>query len=224
MKIIEKIKLFISSQKKLPFVLFLILLATILLIVTFLLFSAKKPPLEEKKGVGGIGEEVSSVVKNFEALTAPALGEEQIAEMGDKAEEVIKLGETAVDPLLLQLSHQNIKVRWLAVYALARLGHEVSKKDKEKIAAAFQKFVAKEESLALKRQAATALVSFGDKEAIPLLIECLSGDEVLLFSEPPKSLDEFCLETLKFYTAQNFDYDQSLWQDWWQKNKEGLKL
>jgi len=71
---------------------------------------------------------------------------------------------------------------------------------------------------------ANFLIYYGDKQAIPILIEKLDPNynDVYMLSEPPLPLPTYALKTLKRYTGQNFDKNVEQWQNWWEQNNEGL--
>lgn len=168
-----------------------------------------------------IKTEVSSVTKELENNQELIFDAKKTIEMNQKAERVIKMGNSTIPLLLEQIANQNWRVRWLAIYSLTRLSADTDKENKEKIKQAFNQVVAKELNFSLKYQMAVWLFGSGEKSTVPIILDCLNSEDPLLLSEPPRSTSRFCLSALQFFTDQTFDNTEK-WQNWWGKNKDKL--
>jgi hypothetical protein len=62
--------------------------------------------------------------------------------------------------------------------------------------------------------AAGSLAGLGVRESLPVLIEGLSSEEELPYSDPPRSLSAFARFVLEQYTGESFS-DAGEWQEWW---------
>lgn len=212
-----------QSATKTLIILTLTILGVLVIVVVYFLIKGqpKKQGNVNVTALKDAGSIISSTVKNLESFTETTIDPAKTQEFADQAETIVKLGQQAVDPLLEQITSSNWKVRWLTVYSLARLGQYADKATKEKIKTAFNNLIKDEPNIALKQQASTWLFSVGEKTTFDMVMECIQEDKIILFSDPPENLKDFCLNTLQYYTGQNFNNAQA-WQDWWQKNKDNL--
>lgn len=85
-----------------------------------------------------------------------------------------------------------------------------------------------------KVMAAARLISWGDIDAIPVLIDSLTNNQQLPYSKPPRETWTLAYKLLPRYTEQNFglnkaknkkdlDKSQRLWTSWWVINKHKIK-
>ena len=97
--------------------------------------------------------------------------------------------------------------RWAALYLIA-LGTDTD----EEIAVL--KPVLENDDPIFQVMAAGSLAGLGVTESLPVLIEGLSSEEDLPFSDPPRPLSAFARATLEEYTGESFE-DAADWEDWW---------
>lgn len=71
---------------------------------------------------------------------------------------------------------------------------------------------------------AGALLSWGEKAAIPVMISGLDQQysQLLVPIEPAVSIPQYVRILLGQYTEQSFGADQPQWQAWWAANKENI--
>lgn len=197
-----------------------ILIAVILLIIIFYFFFMRKPsppPIVDTNTL------ISNTVNNIKKITDLNAGD--IDQIAEQANEIIDRGNEAVDSLIKQLSDADFKVRWMAIYSLAQMSHQdISQENIQKIITAFQTAIPDESNVSLEIQMAALLVSLGQKEQVPAVIDCLNFDEknFALFAFPPLLLKDFCFETLNYYLDQDFQYDVLKWQNWWSNNQNNI--
>jgi len=72
--------------------------------------------------------------------------------------------------------------------------------------------------------AAELVMSYGDKEGIPVLIAELENNAILKPSEPVMPINSYCAMVLERYTSQTFGTNKAQWQSWWDTNKNNLKF
>jgi hypothetical protein len=184
------------------------------LILAIYFFTGKEKPAVEKQPAMNQNtnavviqtpeEQVLSTVKTLESFGIQTFDAEKVIQMGAQAESIIKLGDEAINPLLKQTSNPSLPVRWLTIYCLARLGHGASETNQTKIVQALKAFIDQEKVVTLKWQAAAAVYGLGEKSVKSILEECANGkDDVILFSEPPGSLNSLCTKTLQYYDNIN---------------------
>jgi len=198
-----------------------IFIAVILLVVIFYFYFKQKlnPPITEVKV--DTNTLISNTVNDFEKITNLKPGDDE--QMAIQASGVIDRGDESIDPLIEQISNPDFKVRWLSIYSLALMSHKnASPESIQKIIIAFQKAIPNETNISLKIQMETLLISLGQKEQFPMVINCLNEKGFVLFSYPQKKIKDFCFETLKYYLDKDFQYNISEWQNWWQKNQNNI--
>jgi hypothetical protein len=66
-----------------------------------------------------------------------------------------------------------------------------------------------------RAMAAGSLAGFGEVDALPVLIEALSSEAELPYSDPPRPLATFAQAALEGLTGESFA-DASGWESWWQ--------
>jgi len=147
-------------------------------------------------------------VKSFD----PA-GEDSIARLN----EIASSGGDFVPDLapLLQDEDADPSQRWAALYLVALL----TDSDEE---IAVLKPVLEDSDEIFRAMAAGSLAGLGVTDALPVLIESLSSDQDLPFSDPPLPLSAHARLTLEHYTGESFD-DAGGWQDWWDEVKGDIR-
>lgn len=214
----------IGGMKKYLLIVIILVIAGIATAAIFILLNKKEPAPatnQETKTNTSVQSKVTTTVAGLGNL-GDTIEPKEIVDIGNQADEIVQQGESAIEPLLAQTTHQDLVVRWFAVSSLVQLGQEVDTANQEKIVQGLETLIAKETNAALKSQAATGLVALGEKSAIPTVIDCLGGEEALLFSEPPELLSDFCLKALAYYTGRDLLSDKAEWQSWWQENQAKL--
>lgn len=115
----------------------------------------------------------------------------------------------------VRLDTMNPEVRFAANYLLAHIadGSQVPL-----LANAMQ-----DDIESFRAIAAGALIGLGHKPAIPILIEALSSNDKLPYSDPPRSVSVFSQRTLEAYIDEEFrPQDESDWANWWLRHNEQL--
>lgn len=142
-------------------------------------------------------------------------------------EEIIKNNGTKAVPVVQKYTdNENLYARYISIYILSRVGDETVIPDLEK--------ALDDKNPSLRNMAAGALARLGDKNTLPVLIEGLVSSELLLLSEPPKTISINSAIILEYYTGENFGYKikmtdkekeevQIAWRKWWQENKDQIK-
>ena len=105
--------------------------------------------------------------------------------------------------------------RWAALYLIA-----LATDTDEEIAVL--KPVLDDPEPIFQAMAAGSLAGLGVTDALPVLIEALSSDADLPFSEPPRPLSAYARLTLEHYTGESFD-DAGGWEDWWDDAESGIR-
>ena len=97
--------------------------------------------------------------------------------------------------------------RWAALYVIALLT------DTDEEIAVLEPMLEDDDPI-FRVMAAGSLAGLGVTEALPVLIEGLSSDADLPFSEPPRPLSAYARATLEHYTGESFE-DAADWWNWW---------
>lgn len=69
--------------------------------------------------------------------------------------------------------------------------------------------------------AAGALAGRGVVESLPVLIDGLSLQQGLPYSDPPRPLAQFSRQTLEFFTGESFDTAEQ-WRAWWESVRDRI--
>ena len=118
---------------------------------------------------------------------------------------LVKIGESAVEPLLAILNDKNSDVRFEAVCALGQI------KDIRSVLPLINAL--KDEKWNIRLEAAKALGGLKDNRAIEPLINRL---DVEGFS----SVRDSCAEALRTLTGKDFGRLHEEWEKWWEKDKK----
>jgi hypothetical protein len=105
--------------------------------------------------------------------------------------------------------------RWAALYLIALLT------DTDADIAVLTPVLEDEDEI-FRVMAAGSLAGLGVTESLPVLIEGLSSDAELPFSEPPRPLSAHARSTLEHYTGESFE-DAADWEDWWDEVSSDIR-
>lgn len=116
--------------------------------------------------------------------------------------------------------------RFAAIYLLSHAGDQNNKADLAK--------ALDDQNQAYVTLAAGTLIGWGDKNAIPVLIESLTSKEAIPFSDPPSPLAQLASKALPYYTGKDFGLSattteeelnnaQAEWKMWWSSNNENIQ-
>ncbi len=115
-----------------------------------------------------------------------------------------KMGQTAVEPLIALINHENSSIQYLIIEALRELGDP---RAVEPLIA-----VLKDKDIHVRRGAAGALGEIRDPRAVDPLIVALSNRYPHVGEKASKALWKI--------TGQDFGSNKKKWQKWWKKNKK----
>ena len=152
---------------------------------------------------------VDSAVNGFDGINLNTLD----------LDKLIALGKSAVPTLTNLLNSTNASTRYAAVLGLGAIGHN----DASANVLTSLKKVLTDSDINVKIASAELVMSFGDKEGIPVLIETLNSTEILKATEPAMPANSYSSLILTRYTDQIFAVDKAKWQEWWLANKDKLK-
>jgi len=145
--------------------------------------------------------------------------------------EIAEIGEKTLPYLQEMIKSNSLEERWAAVISLSTLLRK--NPQLENTILPLLKQILKDKNATLKMLAAAQLLSFGEKNGIPVLISSLKSKEITIFSDPPLPVAMRANQFLRHYTGQEFgyQYDSSAedkeqivnrWQKWWNNNKKLL--
>ena len=129
--------------------------------------------------------------------------------------EVVAAGSEAVAELLPLLENEDPNRQFAALYVALLLT------DTDEEIALVTPLLAHEE-MTIRTMVAGALAGHGVAEALPVLIEAMSSEADLPFSDPPRSLAAFAQSGLEAYTRESFA-DAPAWEAWWQDVESSLE-
>lgn len=116
-------------------------------------------------------------------------------------------GGDIVPALAPLLDDPDFNRRWAAIYVAGLLTD--TPEDAEMLRGALD-----DHELVLRATAAGSLAGVGVVEALPVLVEAVTSDAVLPFSDPPRQVADLAREALEAYTGESFP-DAAGWQAWW---------
>lgn len=115
----------------------------------------------------------------------------------------------------VRLDSMNPEVRFAAIYLLV---HIASESEIPLLIHAMH-----DDIDSFRTIAAGALIGLGYKPSIPVLIEALTSNEFLPYSDPPELLSVFCQRALQGYLDEDVrPVKKGDWPDWWAKHNEQL--
>jgi hypothetical protein len=123
--------------------------------------------------------------------------------------QVVQAGGDFVSDLapMLEDTRADPNQRWAALYLVALMT------DTEEEIAVLTPVLQDDDEI-FRVMAAGSLAGLGVTESLPVLIEGLSSEADLPFSEPPRPLGDYARATLENYTGESFE-DAGDWEDWW---------
>jgi len=154
-------------------------------------------------------EKVQNVTNSFDGVNLYTLDLDQL----------IAIGKPAVPTLANMLNDSDASKRYAAVLGLSAIGHETNTDVLD-----YLKKALGDSDVNVRVTAAELVMSFGDKEGIPVLIAELENTATLKPSEPVMPINSYASLVLTRYTDQTFAVDKAKWQEWWLANKDKLKF
>jgi hypothetical protein len=130
----------------------------------------------------------------------------------DVLNDVAGLEGDVVPGLESLLTDPDARTRWAAVY-VAALATDTA--DEANVLGP----ALTDQDVVVRIMAAGSLLTLGRAEAIPVLIDALSGDTILPYSDPPLPMADLARAGLEAYTGQVFA-DASGWEAWWEGAKD----
>lgn len=155
---------------------------------------------------------VQNIIENYDGVNINTLN----------LSALIALGKSVVPTLVRVLEDVNSTPdqKHAALLGLSAIGHN----DSSVNVLSYLKGALDDDNVNVRVTAAELVMSFGDKDGIPVLIAELENDAILKPSEPVMPIKSACALVLIKYTAQNFGVDKAQWQSWWESNKTNLKF
>lgn len=149
----------------------------------------------------------------------------------NSVEDIVALGPEAIPTMLTVVEKDDIYSKWAAIYTLSRIGYNQDEQTRAEINSKL-KDEFDNNVTSIRIMAAGVVTIFGDKEGIPVLIDGLHYNHILLKSEPPRLICDYSSEVLIYYTGQDFGYQCNIdtvdedaikdWEDWWETNKDRI--
>ena len=136
------------------------------------------------------------------------------------------LHEEAAKEAIKYIQDKNQDKRFAAIYLLTLTGDKDNRSELTK--------ALDDQDKAYATVAAGTLIGWGDKNAIPVLIESLVSEKSIPYSDPPTSLAQLAYKALPYYTDKDFGLTtakseeeinnaQAEWKMWWASNNEKLQ-
>jgi hypothetical protein len=129
--------------------------------------------------------------------------------------EVVAVGSEAVPDLLPLLESEDPNRQFAALYVALLLT------DTDEEIALVTPLLGHEE-ITIRTMVAGALAGHGVVEALPVLIEAMSSEADLPFSDPPRLLAAFAQSALEAYTRESFA-DAPAWEAWWRDVESSIE-
>jgi hypothetical protein len=166
-------------------------------------------------------------IEVIENLSAFQLGEAETDLLFDDLSVFIRTSPGEVEQAaLMQVDAEDPLARTAALYALA---NTASGKDAQRALS----HALKDNDMTNRTLAAAGLLTMGDKQGIPVLIEALRSDEMLKYSEPPRQAWQYAIELLLQYVDVDLGLLQAedrtaassaadAWEQWWEASNADL--
>lgn len=146
-------------------------------------------------------------------------------------EDVIKIGPDAIPNLETLILSGYVEERWLAVVSLSGIARENPGLTYR--ITNILKGTLHDNNDTIKLITAAELISLGEKEGVPVLIELLAADSITLFIDPPNYTAVRANEYLRHGVQTDVDFDffstnelkqkQIVsWKEWWDTNRDDL--
>ncbi|MFP3950021.1 MAG: hypothetical protein ACLFUZ_02930 [Candidatus Micrarchaeia archaeon] len=142
---------------------------------------------------------------------------------------LLGVGPSDVLPLL---ESNDSYAKWTGLYVLSNIAYNTTPEEQEEIKQGISPFLEGNLS-SFRLMAAVTLVTMGDKEGIPVLIDLLGSDEQMFLWEPPILVCSYANEFLVRYTEKDFEYScapgqfdaeaRQQWEAWWNENSEKIE-
>jgi hypothetical protein len=131
-----------------------------------------------------------------------------------RLDDVISRGGTIIPSMEFLLYDENADRRYAALYVMVPLTR--TEADIAVLSVALN-----DPNPGFRVIAAGALIGRGVVGSIPVLIEGLSLQQGLPYSDPPRPLAQFARQTLEFYTGESFGTPEA-WRAWWDSVHERI--
>ncbi len=178
-----------------------------------------EPPSEEETDSTPNQELVDSVIASYDENDSSTFSNVNI---------LLGVGPSDVLPLL---ESNDSYAQWTGLYVLSNVAYNASPEEQEEIRQDISPFLEGNLS-SFRLMAAVTLITMGDKEGIPVLIDLLESDEQMFLWEPPMPVCAYANEFLVRYTEKDFEYScapgqfdveaRQQWEAWWNENSERI--
>ncbi len=138
---------------------------------------------------------------------------------------------TEVEDMLPLLDENDTLAQWTALYVLSNIAYDADEETKAEVKEKLRPFLDGKQ-ISFRLMAAITLVTMGDKDGVPVLIELLGDENYLMLSEPPALICQYSNYMLTRYTGADFDFhcfpgdidleSQARWESWWAVNGDRL--
>lgn len=149
----------------------------------------------------------------------------------DNVGRISRLGPAAISDVLPLLEEENVYSQWAALEVLSATLPKANAEQKGNAKEALLPLL-ESKTASTRVLAAYLLLYYGDKNAIPVLIDSLDETERLVASEPPAPVCIIANEGLERYTGKEFGFSCGFgtqdaagakkWKDWWNASKDKL--
>jgi hypothetical protein len=139
--------------------------------------------------------------------------------------------ESEVDDILPLFDSDDAYANWTALYVLSNIAWDTDDTEKARLKEKIIPFIDGNIS-SFKFLAGATLITMGDVDGIPVLIESLSANELLALSEPPILVCDYANVFLVRYTEEDFGFtcgvggiDEAArddWSRWWSENNGSI--
>lgn len=139
----------------------------------------------------------------------------------DRVEELVALGPEALAEVRALVERDELSTRWAGVYTLVRLHDEVEGDERTAVVADLEGLL-DDPAVTVRTMAAGGLTLMGERSGIPVLIDGLSEEGTLAYSEPPKLVASYAQRVLAHYTGPELGADARRWRTWWEEHGKHL--
>ncbi|MBD3360399.1 hypothetical protein GF366_01200 [Candidatus Peregrinibacteria bacterium] len=144
------------------------------------------------------------------------------SDYSETVDAIKNLGEDAIPGLADMIENEDKKVRYISFISLSGLAYQIPEK-KSEIIPLLNKGL-QDTDPTIKVQTAQILSLFGEKAAVPVLIDALDSEEMMVPSEPIMLLREYAYFILRENTDQDYGYEKDKWFSWWEENKNTVEF
>lgn len=139
----------------------------------------------------------------------------------ETVDKIKALGEAAIPRLAVLIHAPETETRFIAFIALSGIAHDVEGTRSEIIPYLREGLF--DPDMSIRTQVAQILLLFEERDGLPVLIEALDSDEMMIPSEPPMPLAHYANIILINYTDEDYGFDRAQWTGWWDENKNSLQ-